>query len=281
MAHSQPRRSLSNSQLFGIFLVIVALICLAVGGYYGWKFYQEQNTYQKLTDSHIEVKDPFNPKSPWDTLVVDWDKMKQINPDYVGWLHLGTGASYPVLQGKSNQTYLRHNIYHQYALSGSIFMDSSNTDNWMDKNTVVYGHNMRSGKAMFTLNKQYFNTDFYNSHPFFYVHVKDGFFTYIIFDCLHTHDSSFIYNTNIRNESELNQYLEKAKNTSDYWQMNAVDGKDKIVTLSTCTGQINGLEREVIQGKMLYFTRYSDNHHFKGKELTQYLKNTYGEGAVF
>ena len=56
-----------------------------------------------------------------------FDKLHEINEDIVAWLSLdGTNIDFPVVQGNDNLTYLNKDIYGDFALSGSVFLDYSN-----------------------------------------------------------------------------------------------------------------------------------------------------------
>lgn len=56
-----------------------------------------------------------------------FDKLYEINEDIVAWLSLdGTNIDFPVVQGNDNLTYLNKDIYGDFALSGSVFLDYSN-----------------------------------------------------------------------------------------------------------------------------------------------------------
>ena len=51
---------------------------------------------------------------------MDFTALQEVNPDVVGWLVIpGTGISYPLLQGATNQTYLRHTWRGEYSTRGS------------------------------------------------------------------------------------------------------------------------------------------------------------------
>lgn len=49
--------------------------------------------------------------------------------------------SYPILH-RNNDYYLRRDINKEYSISGSIFLEETNSADFSDNNTVVYGHNM-------------------------------------------------------------------------------------------------------------------------------------------
>ena len=59
---------------------------------------------------------------------VDFDALKAINDDVVGWLELEAipSISYPITQGEDNEYYLHRTIKQTYNFAGSIFIDSTN-----------------------------------------------------------------------------------------------------------------------------------------------------------
>ena len=92
------------------------------------------------------------------------DDLQEINPDIVGWITIDdTEIDYPVVKGKDNSEYLDRNYKHEYATSGSIFMDYRNDKNFNDQYTAIYGHHMNSN-TMFTDIKKYENKDFFSKH---------------------------------------------------------------------------------------------------------------------
>lgn len=84
----------------------------------------------------------------------DWSKgMLDINSDYKGWLTIyGTQISEPVVQGETNETYLRTNINGEHAEAGTLFLDET-TDLSQDGNLIIYGHKMNDGTMFGTLDK--------------------------------------------------------------------------------------------------------------------------------
>ena len=54
---------------------------------------------------------------------IDWEKLKKINPDIVGWIKVpGTKIDYPVLQGSRWNEYLHKDYKGEYCYAGSIFL---------------------------------------------------------------------------------------------------------------------------------------------------------------
>ena len=69
----------------------------------------------------------------------DFSKLCSINPDVCAWLTMdGTHIDYPVLQGETNLTYINRDIYGQFALAGSIFLDCQNAKDFTDSYNLLY-----------------------------------------------------------------------------------------------------------------------------------------------
>lgn len=80
--------------------------------------------------------------------VVDWDALKAINPDIVGWLTIpGTPVDYPVLKasGQKPDFYLKHDVWRNFDMHGSIYVDAACPQDIDSLNVIVYGHHMADG----------------------------------------------------------------------------------------------------------------------------------------
>ncbi len=74
-------------------------------------------------------------------ITIDIKKLKEINSDVVGWIRIPkTHINYAIVKGKDNSYYLNHDIYKNYNINGSIFMNSSNQSDFHDFNTILFGH---------------------------------------------------------------------------------------------------------------------------------------------
>lgn len=81
---------------------------------------------------------------------------KYSNNDIVGYLVLdGQDIEYPILQGDTNDSYIKTSPYGGYDYNGSIFLDADNTSDFFDSRSVVYGHNMRNGSMFGSLRNIY------------------------------------------------------------------------------------------------------------------------------
>lgn len=80
---------------------------------------------------------------------VDFDVLTAQNNDTAGWLYIpGTKVNYPVVQAEDNEYYLNRSFKRKEASCGAAFMDYQNNLNPLDRNTIVFGHNMGSTSSL-------------------------------------------------------------------------------------------------------------------------------------
>lgn len=78
---------------------------------------------------------------------------------------------YPVVQSDDNSYYLHRGLDKKYKYSGTLFIDYHNNSNFTDDNTIIYGHNMTSGR-MFGSLKKYKSKQYMQEHKYFFVHTR-------------------------------------------------------------------------------------------------------------
>lgn len=136
----------------GIFRLISIVALLAVLGISYLLFQNAKQTKetQNLNVQLVEMRQEAETEED----NTDWSKgMLDINSDYKGWLTIyGTQISEPVVQGETNETYLRTNINGEHAEAGTLFLDET-TDLAQDGNLIIYGHKMNDGTMFGTLDK--------------------------------------------------------------------------------------------------------------------------------
>lgn len=78
--------------------------------------------------------------------IIDFEELKRINSDVIGWITIdNTNINYPITQAKDNDYYLKRDINKNLSSCGNIFLDFENKKDFTDANSVIYGHNLRSG----------------------------------------------------------------------------------------------------------------------------------------
>lgn len=104
--------------------------------------------------------------------------LKDRYPNVVGRIRVpSTAVDFPVVQGEDNAFYLDHNYKGEYHPFGAVFMDARDAADFSDYNTVLYGHNVRSGHVFHEL-VQYGDEEFRAAHPLIYVDTPRGQMAY-------------------------------------------------------------------------------------------------------
>lgn len=105
---------------------------------------------------------------------LNFDILLSENPDVIGWIVMeGTEIDYPVVQGETNETYIRTGIDGQPHNAGCIFADFRNETPFRECNTILYGHNQKNHKMFHDLIR-FTDPEFALSHPYFTVYLADG-----------------------------------------------------------------------------------------------------------
>lgn len=136
----------------GIFRLISIVALLAVLGI-SYLLFQNAKQTKETQDLNVQLVE-VRQEAETEEDNTDWSKgMLDINSDYKGWLTIyGTQISEPVVQGETNETYLRTNINGEHAEAGTLFLDET-TDLSQDGNLIIYGHKMNDGTMFGTLDK--------------------------------------------------------------------------------------------------------------------------------
>lgn len=184
---------------------------------------------------------------------MDFSALREVNPDVIGWIVIpDTVISYPLLHGEDNDYYLKHTWKGDRNAVGSIFLESRCNADLSNFNTIVYGHRMRGGSMFGTL-KDFSRTDYWNAHPYVYLATEQGQYTYAIFAAYEAELESDTYRIHINDETERRNALDAYVGCSQINTGIVPAVNDRILTLSTCTG--NGhATRWVVQAVLVEYT---------------------------
>ena len=246
-----------------VLLTIALIAAIAVFCYAAFNLYHIYTEYKKGTDEYnqieamavtgrdadsTEVAGPSAQIKP--PIEVDFDKLKSVNEDVVGWIYVDAlpDISYPIVKGKDNQTYLHQTYEKNYNFAGTIFVEYENSGDFSDCNTLVYGHNMKNGSMFGHLKKFREDDKLYKQDKYFWILTPERNYRYEIITAYTTSVNSDTYTLFKGPGEEFEKYLETIKGYSEIKTDDTdLTIKDRIVTLSTCTG--NESTRFVVQGK--------------------------------
>ena len=255
----KKRKKSGSSAVFIIIMIIAACVFL----FSAYKLYGILHAYHETDKEYDAIRNEYT--SPYETaedsslisgeaasdpagsdsgvyedgippLSADWDKLKKTNEDIVGWIYVEAlpDISYPVCRGEDNDYYLHRTFERQSIFSGAIFEDCHNSPYFDDPNTIIYGHNMKSG-AMFGKLKQLKNEETFGKSPYVWILTPEGNYRYRIFAVFDTPYDSDVY-TQFTGAGEIvSEWAEKMHKQSVIPTGIELKDDDYYITLSTCT----------------------------------------------
>lgn len=223
-------------------LLFFFLIMFVVSGYKIIRWYidtsNSKNKYEKIAEEAISIKDH--------NMVIDFVSLKQINPDVVAWIKIeDTPINYPIVQCEDNEYYLKKNFYKEPSAVGTLFLDFRNDKNLSDKNSIVFGHNMKNGSmfaSLLDINNKKFGDDVIIK---VYTPEKNMFFK--VFSSYTTIPDDYAINPEVT-EDEYIDFIDTVRKRSEVTYANNETVNNQVLTLSTCN---NTGKRRVIVHSML------------------------------
>ena len=225
-------------------ILIVSLLIVAVGvgyiTYYFTKKAAEDKAYRELQKQvTVEYQEPEpEPEAPY-VSPIDFNKLWEVNQDVYAWIDIpGTEIQYPILQHRYDDIYyLDHTIDGVEGYPGSIYTRTDNHKDFLDFNTVIYGHNMEWGSMFGTL-KDYRDPEYLNSHREIKIYTPEKELTYKVFAAAIYDDRLITAVYDDDDEYSRQQYLDSIYGSRDMESQVLDDIEvttdDHIITLSTC-----------------------------------------------
>lgn len=198
---------------------------------------EESNTIIETTPSKENYVSPY-----YTNYEQIYDKLLTINNDTVGWLTVkNTKINYPVVQSNDNDYYLNHAFDKKKNLAGWIFVDYRNDMNEIDKNTIIYGHNVHKNELLFGSLKTVLEKSWYNNEDNLDItfSIKGQSMTWKIFSIYTIEKTNDYLITKFNSNKSFMNYIfdKKEKSIVDFGV--EVSENDKILTLSTCYNNSN------------------------------------------
>ena len=247
-------KNVKKVNVMSVVLLLIGVICIGVAAYGLYGIYMDykvgDDIYNEAEDEFVQIHTPVvepgsegesvleteteMPKGPWYEMVtVDIEGLQNKYSDVVGWMFFEDGLiSYPIMHSYSNDTYLYTAYNGKESKGGSIFMEATDSSDFSDTHTLIYGHNMKN-LSMFGRLKYYRQTNnYYYDHQYFQVFLEDEILRYQIFAYQEVPVDSFVYTEHFSSAKELGRrLLEKSIINPGI----AIPENGKIITLSTCT----------------------------------------------
>lgn len=127
--------------LNGIYAWVVGLSIAVASVFAAYSIWDNAQIYQAAQDVQTQVRQLKPLEAPAGG--PSFQELMNLNSDVIGWITVdGTNIDYPVLQGQDNLEYMNKDVYGNFSLAGSIFLDVRNHGNFSDRYNLIYGHNM-------------------------------------------------------------------------------------------------------------------------------------------
>lgn len=247
-----------------VVMTIVLVIAIGVFCFAAYNLYHIYMEYKKGTDEYNSLAEmavtEMEPDAPQEQpeqgetlkapMSIDFQSLLAVNDDVVGWIYMeGVDTiNYPIVKGVDNEQYLHTTYEGNYNFAGTIFIDYENSRDFSDCNTIVYGHNMKNGSMFGSLKKYVGEDEAYKKSKFFWIFTPQETYRYEIIAAYTTPVDSDTYTLFPAPSAEFEDYLSRMKSYSEIETEDiGLSMTDKIITLSTCTG--NDATRFVVQGK--------------------------------
>jgi len=243
-------------------IILAIAVCIFVFSAYKLisiysEYHKGDKEYDNIVEDAIEIQTPQEEEmvkgeekpKVHASLIVDFEKLKKVNKDVVAWIQFDEPEriNYPIVKGEDNDKYLTTTYEGKKNSSGAIFMDANNSGEFADRNTFIYGHNMKNG-SMFGQLRKFKTKDYYEQNPYFYIYTPDGKeVKYQIFAVCIVEDTSRSYTRFYNSDEEYVDYLKYLKSIARYDTGVEVNAESKIVSLSTCTN-VSETQRLLVHG---------------------------------
>lgn len=244
------KRTLRRGLIILLALVFAGSLGMVV--YRGIEYKEGEETYEEAAElvqlpDLSDLPDP-TPEEPEESAPVyvdpyadalrnmDFAALQEVNSDVLGWILIpNTVISYPLVQGDNNQYYLNHTWKKWTSVVGAIFLECQNSPDFSDFNTVIYGHRMNNS-SMFASLKNYKKQSYWASHPYVYITDDNGSHKYEIFAAYEVSTAGTTYQIGFSGDSSKQAFLDYCLGQSVIDTGITPTIYDKILTLSTCTG---------------------------------------------
>ena len=219
------------------------ILCLAAAAVAGHLTHEDAG-YQRLEQQVVVDAEAQEGGDHTKAPTIDWDILHDINPEVAAWVEVeGTDISLPVVapEDKDMAFYLRHNLWRQWSLQGTPFLD--HRSDARGPHRLVYGHHLTSGGQFSQLQHAYEQATFDRIGPCRWSTPDAGTATLaplcaLSVDQWHEGIQHFAFG----DTAELHVWLEgitgeASARTRDWREV--IDDAETVVTLVTCSSELS------------------------------------------
>ena len=217
----------------------IVILCLCVAGMYAvYALWDNNRIYSAANDVQadmIKIKPAVEEDGG-----ASFEELLAINQDVCAWVTLdNTKIDHPVLQGSTNLTYVNRDVYGNFALAGSIFLDTRNERDFSDAYSLLYGHHMENS-GMFGDLDLYKDQKFFDENTTGMLILPDRTYKLEIFACMLIEaGDDAIFNPE-RWQTDINGLVSYARDNNLHLREETISKLEQtdtpqILALSTCS----------------------------------------------
>lgn len=222
--------------------VLALLLCGSYGAYALWDNEQVLTAASDVQADMLRLKpSAVQPEGEPDNSAA-FGELRKINPDVCGWITMeGTNIDFPVLHGENNMLYINRDVYGNFSLAGSIFLDSRNAPSFSEAYTLLYGHHMADGNMFGDLDK-YKEAGFFSEHRTGTLILPDATYALEVLSCMLVSASDKTIFDPESAQTSIGPLLDHAREKAIRFHEDALEqarnARDtKLIALSTCSSE--------------------------------------------
>jgi len=237
----------------GAVRLAVALALLLCGGFGAYALWDNGQVLSSAADVQAELLQ-WKPKAAEDAQTAPdngeaFAQLRRINPDVCAWITMdGTGIDFPVLQGPNNMSYISRDVFGNFSLAGSVFLDSRDDPAFGEGYALLYGHHMADGNMFGDLDL-YKEENFFSANKTGQLILPDRVYRLEVAACLVVGASE----RNVFDPEHVRAHMDGqeafVRKSAMFLREEMLEGQGKFLALSTCSSEFTDA-RTVVLARM-------------------------------
>ena len=169
---------------------------------------------------------------------INFEELMRENPDTIGWIRVpDTNIDYPIVQGTDNDFYLNHDFYGKESIGGAIYLDFESQGDFVGRNNILYGHNMKNG-SMFKDIVKYKDEEYFMEHQDITVYTPEREYHLRPMSVLYTEPTGMRRKTKFATEESFQAYVEEMTKGCSFAQI-PEKPLEQLWSFITCSYEFN------------------------------------------
>lgn len=219
----------------------IVTLCLCIAGLYSvYALWDNNQVYAAAENVQADMA-RLKPAIVEEEEGASFEELLAINSDVCAWISIdSTNIDFPVLQGETNLSYINTDVYGNFALAGSIFLDSRNDREFHDTFSLLYGHHMANSNMFGDLDK-FKEEAFFEKNKTGTLILPDRIYDLEIYACLLVSASEDMIFEPQKHNGDITALLNYAERNALYYDAGEIEelrdaAEDvQILALSTCS----------------------------------------------